>query len=557
VTRRSLIGRAVVAAGLAALFLPVTAPSGAASTGGSEFTKPVKLTGAGGGEPSIANDRHGNVYVVGPQGIPAGVNDEPGVAVWVSHNNGTSFPKAAHAGSFLGGGDSDVEVDGKTVYLADLEAAASAVCKSTDHGKTFNSIGPAPDPGKCGGVVVGQTGPSDDRQWLTADHHGRLYITYHEFVSAQPLIFRSDDGGDDLFTAGPCGPLVTDPTIESNVPTDVTGGTLVSKPVTDSAGNLYVMFTTTTQAENAAAFAAGKASGTFSQIYLAVSKDHCGSFKDYTVFDGSKLGTNTVQFGNIFNALTIDGGDNLYALGAGYIGKKSFATTSNVYLFSSHDHGKKWTSPTLVGSRKSAHSLPAAVGGPKSGQLAIGYFRTTNGKIDPNDTAAKWTYGTAETKNATAKHPKFRYADVRPGFTYHKGEICNAGILCGNVPNGPSDRSLLDFTSATVDRHGCPLFTFAGNPAGVSKGTFNYVTRQTSHCFAVPASQNHPPAKHHRHHHHHNGGGQGPSGPSPGSPAPRSSSGSLASTGISPWLAVAGLLLLAAAALLVRRIRRS
>lgn len=539
------------------MFVPLTAPSGAAGAGGSGFTRPVKLTGASGGEPSIANDRHGNVYVVGPQGIPAGTNDEPGVAVWVSHNNATSFPKAAHAGSFLGGGDSDVEVDRKTVYLADLEAAASAVCKSTDHGKTFTSIGPAPDPGKCGGVVVGQTGPSDDRQWLTADHHGHLYLTYHEFVSAQPLIFRSDNGGDDLFSAGPCGPIITDPTIESNVPTDITGGTLVSKPVTDSAGNLYVMFTTTTQAQNAAAVAAGKPSGTFSQIYLAVSKDHCGSFKDYTVFDGAKRGTNTVQFGNIFNALTIDGGNNLYAVGAGYIGKKPFATTSNVYLFSSRDHGKKWTPPTLVGSPKSAHSLPAAVGGPKSGQLAIGYFRTTNGKTDPNDTTGQWTYGTAESTNATGNHPRFRYADVRPGFTYHKGEICNAGILCGNVPGGPSDRSLLDFTSATVDAHGCPIFTFAGNPAGVAKGTFNYVTRQTSHCFAVPASQQSPPPGHHHHHHHHHHGGQPPQGPNPGGTSPHSGSGTLASTGTSPVLPAVAVLLLAGAALLARRIRHT
>lgn len=459
------------------------APARPAAAG--RFGTPVQLTGAAGGEPSIATDGHGDVYVTGPQGIPAGLGGTPGVAVWVSHNDATSFGQAALHGSYLGGGDSDVTVDRHgTVYLADLEAAATAVCRSTDHGATFSSIGPAPDPGNCGGVVVGQAGPSDDREWLTADRQGHLYLTYHEFVSAQPLIFRSDNGGRDLFTAGPCGSIITDPAIEANVPTDITGGTLVSRPVTDAAGTLYVMFTTTTQAENAAAWAAGQASGTFSQIYLAVSHDHCRSFTDYTVFDGSTLGTNVVQFGDIFNALAIDGAGNLYAVAAGYLPPASSAT-ANIYLFSSTTHGRSWRGPFVVGSPAAAHMLPAAAGGPRAGQLAIGFFRTTNGVTDPNSTSGTWTYATAESTDATAAHPRFRYVDVQPGAIFHRGDICNLGLLCGLVPGGPSDRSLLDFTSATVDGRGCPLFTFAGNPSGIndSAHTFNYVSRQRLGCF--------------------------------------------------------------------------
>ena len=538
------------AAGAAVLALSATlgAPAAAATTSGATFTLPVKLIGAAGGEPSIATDQKGNVYVTGPQGIPSGVNGTPGVGVWVSHNDATSFGQATLKGSYLGGGDSDVVVDPHgTVYIADLEAAASAVCKSTDKGATFTSIGPVPDPTNCGGVVVGQTGPSDDRQWLTVGGTAHLYLTYHEFVSAQPLIFRSDNGGTDLFTAGPCGSIITDPTIEANVPTDITGGTLVSKPVVDAAGNLYVMFTTTTQQENAAAAAAGVSSGTFSQIYLAVSTDHCASFTDYTVFDGSKLGTNTVQFGDIFNALTIDGAGNLYAVGAGYVGTKTFATTANVYLFSSTDHGKQWSGPRLVGQTDAAHMLPAAVGGAQAGQLAIGYFRTTNGKTNPNDTAAKWTYGTAESTNATASTPTFRYADIRPGFIYHSGEICNLGLLCGLVPGGPSDRSLLDFTSVTVDANGCPIFTFAGNPAGVAKGTNNFVSRQVTGCFPLLAAST-PPVT-----------ARPATTPTPAaSTAPATAaappgSGALAATGSSPWLPAAGLLLLGSALAVARR----
>ena len=470
--------------------------TGAAATAhGATFSTPVKLTGPAGGEPSIATDRKGNVYVDGPQGIPAGANDEAGVGFWASHDDGSTWGPGQNLGSFLGGGDSDVITtpDG-TVYIDDLEAIAAEVCKSTDHGATFDSVGPVPDPDHCSHVGQGQAGPSDDRPWLTSDPQGRVYLTYHEFVSAQPLIFRSDNGGSDSFTAGPCGSIITDPTIEANTPTDITGGTLVAKPVTDAAGNLYVLFTTTTQQQNAQAFSQSQPSGTFSQLYLAVSKDHCASFTDHTIYDGASKGTNQTQFGDIFNAITVDGAGNLYTIGTGYVNSPTaFSPTANVFLFTSTDQGQTWSAPKLIGSTNAAHMLPAAVGGPKAGQLAVGYFQTVNGKTDPNDLGGEWAYTTAETGNATNAAPDFTYADVNPGFIYHHGQICNAGILCGTVPGGPSDRSLLDFTAATIDAANCPLFTFAGNPTGTpstnsGSNTNNYVTRQLSGCFQTAAA---------------------------------------------------------------------
>ncbi len=534
--------------------VPLTA---SAANPGNAFSTPQQLTGASGGEPSVATDQAGNVYVVGPQGIPSGVNGGPGVGVWISHDDAKSFDKAKLAGSLLGGGDSDIAIapdKTKSVFIADLEAAATAVCKSTDKGKTFTSIGPVPSQ-PCATVPAGQAGPSDDRQYLTAGPDGQtLYLTYHEFVSAQPVAFRSNNGGTDDFT-NPCGPLVTDPNIEVNVPTDITGGTLVSKPVTDKRGNLYVMFTTTTQAQNLAALGAAQTSGTFSQVYMAVSTDKCTTFKDYTVYDGSQGGavTNSVQFGDVFNALAIDGGGNLYAVAAGYVGKTPFAKTTDLFLFASRDGGKTWSkSPIQVGAG-GAHMLPAAIGGPQAGQLALGFYHTTNGVRDPNSTQGVWTYSTAESTDATAAAPSFQFADVRPNFVYHRGPICNMGILC------TSGRDLLDFTSATIDAQGCPIFAFAANPAGVKNGTFNYATIQTSGCFALarPAvAKSGPPSTPAR-----PGGipaapqstatpagsGSAPAAPAPApAPAPAQGSGSLAATGTDPVIAGVALGLLAA-----------
>lgn len=503
--RRICLGTALVTLTVAAGAALALAPGAVAAA----FTTPVQLSNPpAGGEPSIATDPQGDVFVAGPQGIPSGVNGTPGTGLWISRNDGTSFQKGVFLGSDLGGGDDDIIYDAGAVYTADLEAVASEVCKSTDRGNTFTGVGPVPDSAGCTTINAGQVGPSDDRPWLTADPTDaqRLYVTYHEFVSAEPIAFRTDNGGADDF-ANPCGPLITDPTIQANAPTDITGGTLVARPVTDKAGNLYVMFVTTTQQQNAAALAQGFPSGTFSQLYVAVSHDHCQTFTDYTAFDGSKLGTNTVQFGDIFNDLVIDGAGNLYAVAAGAVGTKAFPTTTNLYLLKSTDHGVHWSAPQELDTPNAAHMLPAAVGGPQAGQLSIGYFRTTNGVTDPNSLSGQWTYTTAETTNGTAGTPSFTYRDVNPGFIYHHGQICNAGILCGATPNGPSDRSLLDFTSAALDAHGCPLFTFAGNPTGsptnnTSTNTDNFVTRQLTGCFATTSAKTTTTKKHKRHGRH-------------------------------------------------------
>jgi hypothetical protein len=187
-------------------------------------------------------------------------------------------------------------------------------------------------------------------------------------------------------------------------------------------------------------------------------------------------------------------------VGDGFVNTPS--NTATTWFLKSTDGGQHWTPPVQLDSPHSAYTLPAAIGGPQAGQLAIGYFRTINGKTDPNDTSDVWTYSTAESTNANGAGPTFAYGDVNPGYAYHTGEICNLGILCGTVPGGPSDRSLLDFTSVTLDSSGCPLYVFAGNtPQSEAAGqTWNFVTRQTTGCFSTTSTSPKPKrhAKPHR-----------------------------------------------------------
>jgi hypothetical protein len=477
------------------------------------FNAPTALQGGSGGEPSISLDTLGNVVVGGPQGLGAGATHTPpagGGAYWISHNDGASWPTTPlYLGGPSGGGDednvfspNDASSYSQRLYIADLAASHSTVCYSADHGATFYAVGPTTqsDPTHCVGDPLGAVSPSSDRQWLTADVGGRAYLTDHEFVSALPRMWTTANGGADQFTNA-CGTIASDPTILANVPTDITGGTLVSKPVVDSAGNVYVLFTTTTQTQNLSAYGQGIVSGTFSQAYIAVSNDHCATFTDHTIFDGSALGANTVQFGDIFNELVIDPAGNLYAVAAGFIGTVPFAKTADVFIFHSTDHGAHWSAPYQITTDLNAHVLPAAASGPSPGQLAIGYYRTDNATPhrDPNDSTDQWVYTTAETDNALASSPMYQFTDMpaAPGTLdnhYHYGDICTSGTLCGTmVPGTGKDRSLLDFTSAQVDTDGCPFFTFGGNPKSAAAGhavesTLNYVTKQSTGCFATLAT---------------------------------------------------------------------
>ena len=503
---------AIAALGLASLLGAVHAQAAAPIT----FTTPVGLQNGGGGEPSVATDGQGTVIVGAPQGTGGGEGD-----YWVSHDDGATWPsKPKLLGSLHGGSDEDVAfapADGSSfanqVYISDLAVTYSTVCTSTNHGDTFSTVGPVPDQFACSGEEgSGSVGPSSDREWLTADRNGRAYLTYHEFNTAQPLAYTTANGGADGFVT-PCGSIIgaNDPLIEQYVPTDVNAGTLVSKPVVDSQGTLYILFTTTTQQENAGA--APNVSGTFSEAFLAVSTDHCATFNDYTIYDGYNSNLpcqavprcNAVQFGDIFNDLTIDPQGNLYAIAAGFIDNTApTANTADIYLFTSPaaSHGQTWSQPIKVNTDSGAHMMPAAAAGLEPGQLAVGYFRTINGVTDPNDSHGVWTYTVAETSNALNASPSFQFTDLAgSGSTkgtnvWHIGDICNSGVLCDSgLPGTGTDRSLADFTSAAMNADGCPFFSFAANPGGDTGGNFvglgasgttlNYVTKQTGGCFVA------------------------------------------------------------------------
>jgi hypothetical protein len=452
------------------------------------FAKPVKLAGGCGGEPSIDHDASGHIYVSSPKGILAAVasceglaSGTSGIATWVSNNGGKTFSDKITAGTLNGGGDSDTTVDPTNgdVYVADLEAAAADVCVSHDRGKTYVTAVTGQESCTSPVNLTGQAGPDNDREWVvtygpTASYpHHDVYLAFHDFTAGVPLVYVSQDGN-------PFTPLTPPPVADPNFAAAVANGTVVAKPVIDAAGDFYALVTTQ-----------GQGNGPLDHLWLVKSTDHGSSWTATSVFDAS---ANNGELGLIFNDLTMDGAGNLYALTLGNTGGS--VPPANPYLFRSTDQGATWSAPIRIKTDGNGIVLPALHGGPHAGEVALGWYHSTN-TTDPNDETGLWQYQVLLTSNATATKPAFTRATL-PGTEndqgyVHQGSICTLGIECTSTPSDPGagNRNLADFSSVTIDTHGCAVFTYADDGA-ISADQSNYdaslvnndVARQTRGCFS-------------------------------------------------------------------------
>lgn len=412
-----------------------------ASASALTLSDPVALPGSlpgakqmQGGEPSLAFDPtgDGHLYAVAPGG-----NDNKGVNFWASPDRGNSWNYVRSIGSAAGGGDSDVEagIDHK-VYVLDLEVASSAVCRSTDFGKTFGD-------GCETGAAQDQAGAEEDRQWLAHDPNdaNTTYFNYHDLTLEYPIIEKSTDGGS---TYAPCGNLL-DPT-SSLFPASLVN-TIVGKTAVSKAGVLYVPIGAPTATQAATS---GSATPPYGQIVIAYHKG-CNNdqFANTTVYSNDGA-----SFSNLFvsNAVGPDG--TLYVIASG---KLDAAGPYNTYLWVSRDGAKTFSKPIQVnGSDLKTNVMSAVAAGNNPGEVVVGWYGAQNIST-PDDTKGQWRYYLARSKDYGATWDR---STVTPNV-FHYGDICTVGIVCTTGGN----RNLLDFSSVGVDpRTGCATAIFPGDP---------------------------------------------------------------------------------------------
>jgi hypothetical protein len=438
-----------------------------ASARGLSFTHPLKLRNSPpkgnlqGGEPSVAFDPGGRwVYVVAPGG-----GENGGVGFWRSRDGGRRFTRGRSLGSLVGGGDSDVDVGpDHTVYVADLEVIANALCRSHDHGKTFDS--------NCDtGIASNQTGVESDREWVTPSptDPSLVYFSYHDITTETPLVYRSDSGGDPG-TFNPCGPvLAPGSAAQQNY---VPGGTDQGKPAITPDGTLYVPILEPDAGDSL--------TDPYDHFYVAIARHGCDSgttFKDVAVFQSPRA-----NLANIFPYVAARG-RTLYGAITGVTRvsrhPKRGPPHFGVYLFRSRSGGRHWSKPIRVDPKPfKANALASLTIGRRPNEVALGFYRSRSSS-DPTKRRNRWKFEVARS-GTYGRHFTYRRITAEP---IHYGKICTTGILC------TGGRNLLDFSSiATNPKTGCLIAVFAGDP--YDKPTNHrhaeaapYVSRQRGGCF--------------------------------------------------------------------------
>jgi len=464
ITRRRTIG---VAASLAVTLGAALGGSALAAGGGSAgtgFLGPTQVPNSGGlGEPSLAIDSAGRLFVTAPQGL--GTITGGGSPVWTGSDSstGATFNNGvAPLGDPVSGGDTDLAVDaGDNVYQADLWLGNSALAVSTDHGASFIAN------------EYGHTTPGDDRPWLAySKKDNALYMIWDGVTAlyaqkSAPLVAPqlgilpgqttavipetavSFSGGGVIATAGnnvrecvcPPGGIGVDP----------------------NNGNVYV-----TYSRQNGSGAGGVGVGISTNGGLTWTNTSIpGTGSTGSAFD--------VEYN--FIPVKVDGNGTVYAAWAEGQNIRTDSNGNSVatggvaikYAFSSNG-GQTWSTPVKLSTNSNTTTFPTLdVVSP--GVIDVAWYGTS-ATGDPNlvGSSASWDVDFAQVTAANTATPSFTPSAAVTGI--HNGCIQTGGSssLC-------SDRSLLDFFQLAVDHNGKANIIYAAGSA--TAGTNLFFVRQS------------------------------------------------------------------------------
>lgn len=438
------------------------------------------IAGPGIGEPGIAVNRRGHIFINGALNGPTG-----GGSVWRSLDGGRTWDVKQGLDDPGISGDTDLAIapDDGTIYFMNLAYGpfSNMVYTSRDNGATYS--GPS------------VAGADSDRQWFTAAPNGRVYVTYHDISAVSHMwVYRSDDHGA---TFRPVGNIALG--AESMVDTWC-GNHQAGRPQINprNPDEYYVFYSTAPFADCHRSNPAG-ASHHLSQVWIARSSDAGQTFTHTKVYesdsntDHNLMGLDIDAAGNLYIVIAESNGRDAPLLvkdpetrglrngepgeATATAQRRAAATaekalSTHVKLFVSKDKGATWGGPFLVDQLKDHHSnVFAAVSAGDAGRVNIAWYTSRASTFEDAD--ATWTIAMAQSRNALSSRPTFTQTRVSPGVV-HTGPICQAGLGCSV---SGANRNLLDFMAIDTGPNGMAYVTWAADTSGEVKIQF---ARQTA-----------------------------------------------------------------------------
>jgi hypothetical protein len=385
----------------------------------ANLNDPVRMVG----EPDIAIDNHGGIYVSGPGG-----STTQSSWFWKSKDNGIQWhligcPDKSNCQN--GGGDTEIVIahsnpsdptlaGSRDVFAADAQTLqCNSTFRSFDEGQTFT-------PGE--GCF-----PETDREWLGLfdPNNGatgrRIYLSGNEEAFGCYVLVSTDNGVTYVppNTANPTAQLPGAPTCIGRFAVDPANGEIFA-PV--GGGTIFA------STNGAVTWAARGNSGALGGV-------------------GSP---------NIFSSIQLDSAGNLW---------QGWTGSSGAFVTYSTNRGATWHAPIRVstgpgspiGTSPDLRQLVfswLAVGDP--GRVALVYYATTDtgggGSLFGGPNAVWYLYASIST-NATSATPTF--TQVQAGeHAMHRGTICAEGTGCLTNEVPPADRALADFLMVDKDPQG-------------------------------------------------------------------------------------------------------
>ena len=394
-----------------------------ATSGSSSFSvgqlqaQTVGASGCGtntAGEPSIHVSKDNLVGLASERGVGNGTDFWSGTQV-----GGTAAANAcaltydgqpnAVAGFGASGGDVDEAIapvkDPATgtyrIYVASLNLASVNVATSEDNAKTFSQV-----------PVVGGL-PGDDREWIAAYGPSTALLTYHDIVTDNIDVLRSDDGGK-TFVQRSRAIDDTDPNSSFN-----------------ELGNIVIDHNNTAGAAPGQFWAyqsyvapSDPSGSTMDEAYLAVSNDGGTTWADKPIPCTTQFGSNGLDH-NFPNVSVAPNGTLFYAV----------SNDKAIYVAMSSDHGDTWTCSGPVSS--SSQAIFPWIVATSAGEDLVYYGASGSGS------SQLWSvYFAQNLTQSVTGWSTTKVVDV------HRGAVCEGGISC----NG--GRQLFDDFGVDTDQSG-------------------------------------------------------------------------------------------------------